>query len=104
MHPPLRFEPFSSFLATSPLASLFLWSLLGLEELMLFLNPLSTLIFGVFMQEMSASVVDGSDPTGHIISTTIGGKNGEPKQVPILGISLLDLFHFKFYFFCDLKG
>lgn len=56
------------------------------------------------MQEMSASVVDGSDPTGHIISTTIGGKNGEPKQVPILGISLLDLFHFKFYFFCDLKG
>ncbi|KAE8715009.1 Shaggy-related protein kinase eta [Hibiscus syriacus] len=30
---------------------------------------------------MSASVVDGNDPvTGHIISTTIGGKNGEPKQ------------------------
>ncbi|KAK9227518.1 hypothetical protein WN943_012571 [Citrus x changshan-huyou] len=31
--------------------------------------------------EMSAAVVDGSDHvTGHIISTTIGGKNGEPKQ------------------------
>ncbi|KAF2309553.1 hypothetical protein GH714_003799 [Hevea brasiliensis] len=30
---------------------------------------------------MSARVVDGNDPvTGHIISTTIGGKNGEPKQ------------------------
>lgn len=56
---------------------------------------------GVFMQEMAASVVDGSDPTGHIISTTIGGKNGEPKQVTILGISVLDLFHFQVYF---LKG
>nr|GMD04466.1 shaggy-related protein kinase eta [Ipomoea batatas] len=33
------------------------------------------------MQEMSAPVVDGKDAvTGHIISTTIGGKNGEPKQ------------------------
>lgn len=32
-------------------------------------------------KEMSAAVVDGSDHvTGHIISTTIGGKNGEPKQ------------------------
>ncbi|XP_021910687.1 shaggy-related protein kinase eta-like [Carica papaya] len=32
-------------------------------------------------KEMSAAVVDGNDPvTGHIISTTIGGKNGEPKQ------------------------
>ncbi|KAE8674246.1 Shaggy-related protein kinase eta [Hibiscus syriacus] len=30
---------------------------------------------------MSAPVVDGKDPvTGHIISTTIGGKDGEPKQ------------------------
>lgn len=34
------------------------------------------------LQEMAAHVVDGNDPvTGHIISTTIGGKNGEPKQV-----------------------
>ncbi|KAK4487089.1 hypothetical protein RD792_006404 [Penstemon davidsonii] len=33
------------------------------------------------LQEMSASVVDGNHPvTGHIISTTIGGKNGEPKR------------------------
>lgn len=31
---------------------------------------------------MSTPVVDGNDAvTGHIISTTIGGKNGEPKQV-----------------------
>ncbi|XP_075496769.1 shaggy-related protein kinase eta-like [Primulina tabacum] len=32
-------------------------------------------------KEMSAPVMGGNDPvTGHIISTTIGGKNGEPKQ------------------------
>ncbi|KAK6797346.1 hypothetical protein RDI58_005048 [Solanum bulbocastanum] len=32
-------------------------------------------------KEMSAPVMDGNDAvTGHIISTTIGGKNGEPKQ------------------------
>ncbi|KAL6330233.1 hypothetical protein AAG906_040155 [Vitis piasezkii] len=32
-------------------------------------------------KEMSAAVIEGNDPvTGHIISTTIGGKNGEPKQ------------------------
>ncbi|KAF5190080.1 Gpcr kinase, partial [Thalictrum thalictroides] len=31
--------------------------------------------------EMPAAMVEGNDPvTGHIISTTIGGKNGEPKQ------------------------
>lgn len=31
---------------------------------------------------MSAAVVEGNDAvTGHIISTTIGGKNGEPKRV-----------------------
>jgi|APAra0007618257_1042622.scaffolds.fasta_scaffold03017_11 hypothetical protein len=31
---------------------------------------------------MSAAVIEGNDAvTGHIISTTIGGKNGEPKQV-----------------------
>lgn len=34
------------------------------------------------MQEVAASVVNRNDAiTGHIISTTIGGKNGEPKQV-----------------------
>ena len=33
---------------------------------------------------MPGPVIDGNDPvTGHIISTTIGGKNGEPKQVNI---------------------
>ncbi|KAG6778883.1 hypothetical protein POTOM_015232 [Populus tomentosa] len=32
-------------------------------------------------KEMTTRVADGNDPvTGHIISTTIGGKNGEPKQ------------------------
>ncbi|KAL5151066.1 Shaggy-related protein kinase eta [Glycine soja] len=32
-------------------------------------------------KEMSSSVTNGDDSlTGHIISTTIGGKNGEPKQ------------------------
>ena len=31
---------------------------------------------------MSAPVMEGNDAvTGHIISTTIGGKNGEPKRV-----------------------
>ncbi|KAL9265620.1 Shaggy-related protein [Drosera capensis] len=31
--------------------------------------------------EMSAAVIEGNDQvTGHIISTTIGGKNGEPKR------------------------
>lgn len=34
------------------------------------------------LQEMSAPVIEGNDAvTGHIISTTIGGKNGEPKRV-----------------------
>lgn len=34
-----------------------------------------------FLQQ-EASLLEGNDPvTGHIISTTIGGKNGEPKQV-----------------------
>ena len=33
-------------------------------------------------QEMSAPVDDGKEAeAGHIISTTIAGKNGEPKQV-----------------------
>ncbi|KAJ0854517.1 putative non-specific serine/threonine protein kinase [Helianthus annuus] len=32
-------------------------------------------------KEMSTKVVDGNGAeTGHIISTTIGGNNGEPKQ------------------------
>lgn len=34
------------------------------------------------MQEMEATVVDGNGTeAGHIIVTTIGGKNGQPKQV-----------------------
>lgn len=35
-------------------------------------------------QEIEATVVDGNGTeTGHIIVTTIGGKNGQPKQVII---------------------
>jgi protein brassinosteroid insensitive 2 len=31
-------------------------------------------------------MIEGNDPvTGHIISTTIGGKNGEPKKVIFRG-------------------
>lgn len=42
-------------------------------------NPFSSLCK---MQDMSATVMEGNGQmTGHIISTTIGGKNGEPKQV-----------------------
>jgi len=34
----------------------------------------------------AGSMIEGSDPvTGHIISTTIGGKNGEPKRVIFRG-------------------
>jgi hypothetical protein len=39
----------------------------------------------MIFQEMEATVVDGNGTeTGHIIVTTIGGKNGQPKQVSIL--------------------
>ena len=45
---------------------------------------------------MTTRVADGNDPvTGHIISTTIGGKNGEPKQVTFF---LLNTFLFLFLF------
>lgn len=38
--------------------------------------------FWFWLQEMDAAVVDGNGTeTGHIIVTTIGGKNGQPKQV-----------------------
>lgn len=39
--------------------------------------------------------MDGHDTvTGHIISTTIGGKNGEPKQVESwLQLNFLDVFY-----------
>jgi len=39
----------------------------------------------IFLQEMSPAVVQGNDQvTGHIISTTIGGKNGESKRVSVI--------------------
>ena len=38
--------------------------------------------FAFGTQDMEAAVVEGSGTeTGHIITTTIGGKNGQPKQV-----------------------
>lgn len=34
------------------------------------------------LQEMGTSLIHGNDHlTGHVISTTIGGKNGQPKRV-----------------------
>lgn len=37
------------------------------------------------LQEMEATVVDGNGTeTGHIIVTTIGGKNGQPKEVHVI--------------------
>lgn len=43
-----------------------------------------TFWLGFVLQEMAGSMIEGSDPlAGHIISTTIGGKNGEPKRVGV---------------------
>ncbi|KAG5552044.1 hypothetical protein RHGRI_010209 [Rhododendron griersonianum] len=40
-------------------------------------------------KEMTSAVIAGNDQvTGHIISTTIGGKNGEPKQVGFVCLSI----------------
>ena len=42
------------------------------------------------LQEMEATVVDGNGTeTGHIIVTTIGGRNGQPKQVWLDDYTLL---------------
>ena len=44
----------------------------------------SIFLMGKFLQEMEekATVVAGNvTEAGHIIATTIGGRNGEPKQV-----------------------
>jgi glycogen synthase kinase 3 beta len=43
------------------------------------------------LQELEATVVDGNGTeTGHIIATTIGGRNGQPKQVYLhLELSIL---------------
>ena len=43
-------------------------------------------MLGNDMQEIEATVVDGNGTeTGHIIATTIGGRNGQPKQVQCWG-------------------
>lgn len=48
---------------------------------------------------MSSAVIEGNDAvTGHIISTTIGGKNGEPKRVST-GSTFLILFFFPSFLF-----
>lgn len=40
-------------------------------------------------KEMEAAMVDGNGTeTGHIIVTTIGGKNGQPKQVKMATLFL----------------
>lgn len=52
------------------------------------------LVMGQPMQEIEAAVVDGNGAeTGHIIVTTIGGKNGQPKQVslPVSCMSALQI-------------
>lgn len=53
---------------------------------------------------MTSAVIAGNDQvTGHIISTTIGGKNGEPKQVraklytPVLQLIPVDNVYFGFF-------
>lgn len=47
------------------------------------------------LQEMAGPMVEGNDPlTGHIISTTIGGKNGEPKRVGA------ESYSFKIFIYC----
>lgn len=44
----------------------------------------------IVFQEMEATVVDGNGTeTGHIIVTTIGGRNGQPKQVYTLEEGIL---------------
>lgn len=52
---------------------------------------------------MSDPVVDGNNDalTGHIISTTIGGKNGEPKQV--LDNILWECLVIQLEYFCSVK-
>lgn len=43
-------------------------------------------MLGRGVQEIEATVVDGNGTeTGHIIATTIGGRNGQPKQVQHAG-------------------
>lgn len=49
---------------------------------------------------MEATVVNGTGTeTGHIIVTTIGGRNGQPKQV----INCLSLCYSAFVLFCFCK-
>ena len=49
---------------------------------MALVNNTFLLTYNWMEQEIEATVVDGNGTeTGHIIVTTIGGKNGQPKQV-----------------------
>lgn len=63
----------TSFILVSPIFVI-------LYKLILILK--SVFIFVFLLQEMEATIVDGNGTeAGHIIVTTIGGKNGQPKQV-----------------------
>ncbi|KAK4476748.1 hypothetical protein RD792_006032 [Penstemon davidsonii] len=45
------------------------------------LRELVAVLICFILQDMEATVVDGNGTeTGHIIVTTIGGRNGQPKQ------------------------
>lgn len=49
--------------------------------------------FLLILQEMEAAVIDGNGTeTGHIIVTTIGGRNGQPKKVIVMTSNLGFLF------------
>ncbi|KAL6975964.1 Shaggy-related protein kinase zeta [Sarracenia purpurea var. burkii] len=60
--------------------------ILGRSSSILSASPRSCCSHALFVdgdwnEEMTSAVIEGNDQvTGHIISTTIGGKNGEPKQ------------------------
>lgn len=53
---------------------------------------------------MEATVVDGNGTeTGHIIVTTIGGRNGQPKQVGVVkSLTCIQLVELKPIYLCSL--
>ena len=51
----------------------------------------------VFLQEIVPSVVEGNGTeAGHVISTTIGGRDGQPKQVSVAFIPSYEILFFDF--------
>lgn len=52
------------------------------------------------MQEVEATIINGKGTeTGHIIVTTTGGKNGQPKQVSAL-LHLIMIYQLFYMFLC----